>query len=40
MKAKKVEDARIVLGAVAPFPLRVKKTEDFLKGKEIRDSRL
>ena len=31
----KIEDARIVLGATAPVPLRVKETENFLKGKEI-----
>jgi NADPH-dependent glutamate synthase beta subunit-like oxidoreductase/CO/xanthine dehydrogenase FAD-binding subunit len=31
----KIEDARIVLGATAPVPLRAKETEDFLKGKEI-----
>ncbi len=31
------EDARIVLGAVAPTPLRVHKAEDVLKGKNLKD---
>ncbi|MBN2403471.1 MAG: FAD binding domain-containing protein [Spirochaetes bacterium] len=31
----KVSEARIVLGAVAPVPLRMKEAEDYLKGKEI-----
>lgn len=30
-----VEDARIVLGAVAPIPLRVKKAEEYVNGKAI-----
>lgn len=30
----KVSDARIVLGVVAPIPLRARESEDFLKGKE------
>ena len=29
-----INDARIVLGAVAPVPLRVREAEDFIKGKE------
>jgi len=29
-----IGDAKIVLGALAPIPLRAKKAEDFLKGKE------
>jgi len=33
MNSEKVNDARIVLGAVAPVPLRMKEAEDFLKGK-------
>jgi NADPH-dependent glutamate synthase beta subunit-like oxidoreductase len=37
MKANKVDDARIVLGAVAPTPLRIRKVENFLKGKEINE---
>lgn len=35
MNSGKVEDARIVLGAVAPVPLRMRESEDILKGKEI-----
>lgn len=34
-EAKRVNEANIVLGAVAPVPLRVREVEDFLKGKEI-----
>jgi NADPH-dependent glutamate synthase beta subunit-like oxidoreductase len=34
MDSGKVNDARIVLGAVAPIPLRIKEVEDFLKGRE------
>lgn len=30
-----VEDARIVLGAVAPIPLRAKKAEAYVNGKTI-----
>jgi len=30
-----VDSARIVLGAVAPVPLRIKDVEDFLKGKKL-----
>lgn len=35
-----IRDARIVLGAVAPTPVRAKKTEDFLKGKQVSDDLL
>lgn len=35
MDSEKVSDARIVLGAVAPIPLRIKETEEFLKGREL-----
>ena len=35
MDSGKINEARIVLGAVAPVPLRVKEVEYFLKGKEI-----
>jgi NADPH-dependent glutamate synthase beta subunit-like oxidoreductase/CO/xanthine dehydrogenase FAD-binding subunit len=35
MDSGKIHDARIVLGAVAPVPLRIKEAEDFLKGKEV-----
>jgi CO/xanthine dehydrogenase FAD-binding subunit len=31
----KIKDAKIVLGSVAPIPLRVRETEDFLSGKKI-----
>jgi CO/xanthine dehydrogenase FAD-binding subunit len=31
----RVDSVRIVLGAVAPVPLRIKDTEDFLKGKKL-----
>ncbi len=33
MNSDKVNDARMVLGAVAPVPLRVREAEDFLKGR-------
>ncbi|MGB9553339.1 MAG: FAD binding domain-containing protein, partial [bacterium] len=32
---EKIEEARLALGAVAPTPLRARKTEEFLKGKKI-----
>jgi NADPH-dependent glutamate synthase beta subunit-like oxidoreductase/CO/xanthine dehydrogenase FAD-binding subunit len=35
MDSGKVSDAKIVLGAVAPVPLRVREVEDFLRGKEL-----
>jgi carbon-monoxide dehydrogenase medium subunit len=35
-----IKDARVALGAVAATPVRAKKTEDFLKGKEITDDLL
>lgn len=35
-----IKDARIALGAVAPTPVRAKKTEEFLKGKTISDELL
>jgi xanthine dehydrogenase YagS FAD-binding subunit len=37
-EARKVSDARIVLGAVAPVPYRVTDAEDALKGKSISES--
>jgi CO/xanthine dehydrogenase FAD-binding subunit len=36
-KAGKVDSVRIVLGAAAPVPIRVKEAEDFLNGKAITD---
>lgn len=35
-----IKDARIVLGAVSPVPVRAKKAEDSLKGKKISDELL
>lgn len=35
-----MKDVRVVLGAVAPTPMRAKETENFLKGKEINDDLL
>ena len=35
MKSDEVSDARIVLGAVAPVPLRLKDVEDTLKGRKL-----
>lgn len=35
VKDNVINDARITLGAVAPVPKRVKKAEDFLKGKNV-----
>jgi CO/xanthine dehydrogenase FAD-binding subunit len=37
MDGDRVADARIVLGAVAPVPLRAREVEDFLKGKILND---
>lgn len=37
MDGDTVADARIVLGAVAPVPLRAREVEDFLKGKVLND---
>ena len=38
VEGKLIKDARIVLGAVAPTPIRAQKAEAFLKGKEISDA--
>ncbi len=35
-----IKDARVALGAVAPVPMRAKKTEEFLIGKKISDELL
>lgn len=35
MEGRRVRDARIVLGAVAPVPLRMREAEEFLKGKNL-----
>ncbi|MBI5441964.1 MAG: xanthine dehydrogenase family protein subunit M [Deltaproteobacteria bacterium] len=40
MKGSVIEEARVTLGAVAPVPLRAKKTEESLKGKEYTDELL
>lgn len=37
MKKDVIEDARVVLGAVAPVPMRAVKVEEFLKGKKASD---
>lgn len=37
MKDGVIEDARVVLGAVAPVPMRAVKVEEFLKGKKASD---
>ncbi|MDP2268890.1 MAG: FAD binding domain-containing protein, partial [Deltaproteobacteria bacterium] len=38
LKDKLVADARVVLGGIAPFPLRSVQTEAALKGKDIKNS--
>ncbi|MDD5590716.1 MAG: FAD-dependent oxidoreductase [Dehalococcoidales bacterium] len=35
MESGKVNEARIVLGAVAPIPMRMREAEDFLKGRKV-----
>jgi CO/xanthine dehydrogenase FAD-binding subunit len=35
MNGDEIEDARLVIGAAAPVPLRLVPVEDFLKGKKI-----
>ncbi len=37
MNSSKIKDAKIVLGAVAPIPLRIRDAEDFLKGKMLNE---
>ncbi|MFC1994270.1 FAD-dependent oxidoreductase [Chloroflexota bacterium] len=37
LSSDRINDARMVLGAVAPMPLRVRKAEDFLIGKTLRE---
>ncbi len=36
-EARKIKDASLVFGGVAPVPLRLKETEDFLKGQAINE---
>jgi carbon-monoxide dehydrogenase medium subunit len=37
IEKNKVKDVRIAMGSIAPIPLRLFKTEDFLKNKEVND---
>ena len=40
IEKNKVKDVRIAMGSIAPIPLRLFKTEEFLKSKEINDELL
>jgi len=40
LEKNKVKDVRIAMGSIAPIPLRLFKTEEFLKSKEINDELL
>jgi carbon-monoxide dehydrogenase medium subunit len=37
VEKNRVKDVRIAMGSIAPIPLRLFKTEEFLKNKEISD---
>jgi CO/xanthine dehydrogenase FAD-binding subunit len=38
MEGNAIRDARVVLGAVAPFPVRLREVEEFLKGKKVTET--
>jgi carbon-monoxide dehydrogenase medium subunit len=38
IEKNKVKDIRIAMGSIAPIPLRLFKTEEFLKNKEVNDA--